>query len=67
MKADPPLVTTTLPEDEGGEAHLRPEPPLLLRGLFMTKEESEADETIGLWLVIKERVVGEMGADRLMP
>ena len=56
-----------MPDEEGGEAHLRPEPPLLLRGLFMTKEESEADETIGLWLVIKERVVGEMGADRLMP
>ena len=65
MKAEP-LVTTTLPEEEGGEAHLKPDPPLL-RGLLMTREDSEAEETIGRWLVMRDRVVGEMGADRLMP
>jgi hypothetical protein len=55
-----------LPEEEGGEAHLKPDPPLL-RGLLMTREDSEAEETMGRWLVMRDRVVGEMGADRLMP
>jgi hypothetical protein len=66
MKAEP-LVTTTFPVDVGGggDAQRRPEPPLP-RGLLMTMEDREAEDTMGLWLVIRERVVGEMGADRLM-
>ena len=59
-------VTTTFPDDDGGDAQRRPEV-MLLRGLLMTSDDSDADVTIGRWLVIMDRVVGEIGAERLMP
>ena len=59
-------MTTTFPVDDGGDAQRRPEG-RLFRGLLMTMDDSDAEDTIGRWRVIKDKVVGEIGADRLMP
>ncbi len=59
-------MTTTFPVEDGGDAHRRPEV-TVLRGLLITMDDSDAEDTMGRWLVMRDRVVGEIGAERLMP